>query len=53
MKYNDIYSTTIDRTSEKKSLKKPMRISSVMGEMTHDPRSMLYGLELKKEVRHE
>jgi hypothetical protein len=46
MKYNDIYSTTIDRTSEKKSLKKPMRISSVMEEMTH-------GLELKKEVRHE
>lgn len=32
--------------------KEPMRISSVMEEMTHDPRSMLYGLELKKEVRH-
>ncbi len=33
--------------------KEPKRISSVMEEMTHDPRSMLYGLELKKEVRHE
>lgn len=33
--------------------KEPKRISSVMEEMTHDPRSILYGLELKKEVRHE